>query len=196
MKKILAIFCLVISMIGCSKEDNPTIPTNTSINISELVSFIGKSPQYIKNNFTNGVLINESGTLGKTELSYRYKTNDTEYRITFNSNTESEMTSIRVVGDFNAYADGIEVYKKEMDLINESINYVTYIARYNGSLSGLMDFSNRNEFWEYVAENDVSKSVTETWWIVNEATRYFTVNGTYDRNINRITVQIEDKIYN
>lgn len=196
MKKILAIFCLVISMIGCSKEDNPTIPTNTSINISELVSFIGKSPQYIKNNFTNGVLINESGTLGKTELSYRYKTNDTEYRITFNSNTESEMTSIRVVGDFNAYADGIEVYKKEMDLINESINYVTYIARYDGSLSGLMDFSNRNEFWEYVAENDVSKSVTEIWWIVNEATRYFTVNGTYDRNINRIIVQIEDKIYN
>ena len=105
------------------------------------------------------------------------------------------MTDITVIGDFNTYANGIEVYKKEMDLINESIDHVTYIARYYDKMAGLMDFSSRNEFWQYVLENDVSRSVTETWWIVNEATQYFTVDGTYDRDINRITVQIENKVY-
>ena len=60
---------------------------------------------------------------------------------------------------------------------------------------GLMDFSNRNEFWQYVSENDVSRSITETWWLVNNGIQYFTIDGTYDRDINRITVQIENKVY-
>ena len=195
MRKILFTLCLIALITGCSKEDEPAVPTNTSIDVSELVSFIGKSPQYVKDNFKDGTLANEGGTLGKTELSYHYKTNDNEYRIVFSGNTENEMTDITVIGDFNTYANGIEVYKKEMDLINESIDHVTYIARYYDKMAGLMDFSSRNEFWQYVLENDVSRSVTETWWIVNEATQYFTVDGTYERDINRITVQIENKVY-
>ena len=130
MRKILFTLCLIALITGCSKEDEPAVPTNTSIDVSELVSFIGKSPQYVKDNFKDGTLANEGGTLGKTELSYHYKTNDNEYRIVFSGNTENERTDITVIGDFNTYANGIEVYKKEMDLINESIDHVTYIARY------------------------------------------------------------------
>lgn len=195
MRKILFTLCLIALITGCSKDDDPTVPTNTSIDVSELVSFIGKSPQYVKDNFKDGTLANESGTLGKTELSYHYNTNDNEYRIVFRSNTENEMTDITVTGDFNTYSDGIEVYKKEMDLINESIDYVTYIARYNDRLIGTADFSDRNEFWQYVSENDVNRSVTETWWLVNNGIQYFTVDGTYDRDINRITILIENKVY-
>lgn len=195
MRKILFTLCLIALITGCSKDNDPTVPTNTSIDVSELVSFIGKSPQYVKDNFKDGTLANESGTLGKTELSYHYNTNDNEYRIVFRSNTENEMTDITVTGDFNTYSDGIEVYKKEMDLINESIDYVTYIARYNDRLIGTADFSDRNEFWQYVSENDVNRSVTETWWLVNNGIQYFTVDGTYDRDINRITILIENKVY-
>ena len=195
MRKILFTLCLIALITGCSKEDEPTMPTNPSIDVSELVSFIGKTPQYVKDNFKDGTLANESSTLGKTELSYHYNTNDNEYRIVFRGNTENEMTDITVTGDFNTYSNGIAVYKKEMDLIDESIDHVTYIARYNDKQACMMDFSDRNEFWQYVSENDVSISVTETWWLVNNGIQYFTVDGTYDRDINRITVLIENKVY-
>lgn len=195
MRQILFMLCLIALITGCSKEDEPTVPTNTSIDVSELVSFIGESPQYVKDNFKDGTLTNQGGTLGKTELSYHYSTNDNEYQIVFRSNTDNEITNITVTGDFNTYATGIEVYKEEMDLINESINHVTYIARYHDKLVGWIDFSNRNEFWEYVSENDVSNSVTETWWLVNDGIQYFTIDGTFNNDINRITILIENKIY-
>lgn len=198
MRKILFTLCLIALITGCSKDDEPTMPINTSIGVSELVSYIGQSPQYVKDNFNSGRLVNEGGTLGKTDLSYQYKTNDCEYRIMFSSNTENELVAITVTGNFNTYSDGIEVYKKEMDLINESIDYVTYIARYYDRLIGIADFSDRNEFWQYVSEKDVNKSVTETWWLVNGGgipLQYFTVDGTYDRETNSITVLIENKVY-
>lgn len=195
MRKVLMMLCLIIVLTGCSKDNEQITPTNNSIGVNELVSYIGKSPQYVKDNFKNGIIVHEGGTLGKTELIYQYRTKDNEYRISFSSNKDNEMYSILVYGYFNTYSIGIEVYKKEMDCVNESIDYVTYRAIYNDKFMGVASFSNRNEFWDYVSEKDVNNSITETWWIVNDATQYFTIDGTYDRESNKITVLIENKVY-
>ena len=46
------------------------MPTNSSIGVDELVEYIGKSPQYVKDNFKDGKLVDEGGTLGRTDLTY------------------------------------------------------------------------------------------------------------------------------
>lgn len=55
---------------GCSKDDESSMPTNSSIGVDELVEYIGKSPQYVKDNFKDGKLVDEGGTLGRTDLTY------------------------------------------------------------------------------------------------------------------------------
>lgn len=194
MKRFLFALCLVALITGCSKDDESSMPTNSSIGVDELVEYIGKSPQYVKDNFKDGKLVDEGGTLGKTDLTYQYKTHDGVYGMTFSSNTANEMVSITVWGDFDTYSEGVEVYKKEMDLIDESIDYVTYAGWYNDKYIGIVSFSDRKEFWDYVAEKDVNKSVREIWWLVNESTQKFTVEGMYDKESGRIIVLIENNM--
>lgn len=69
-----------------------------------------------------------------------------------------------------------------MDKINATISHDTYIARYYSNTAGAMSFpETRTEFWNYVAENNVSKQIQETWWIENTARTKFNVDAIFTR---------------
>lgn len=192
MKKLLFFLslALILPLVGCGGDDDEPKPTAT-LNVKELTDYVGKTPDFVKANFKSGTLDNEGGSLGKTTLYYSLPTNDVNYSVTFKGNTAGVITDIDVYGKYASHSKGIELYKSEMDKINSTIPHVSYIARYNNGVT--MDFTNRTEFWDYVAENNVSKFIQETWWIENTATIKFDVEATYTRNSNAISIEIERK---
>lgn len=181
---------LALTLSACGGDDEPDTPT-AKLDVKELVGYVGKQASYVKENFKSGTFENEGGSLGKTTLRYTLPTKDVRYSLTFKSNTAGVITEVDVYGQCTNYDKGIELYKNEMDRINSTIPHVTYIARYNNGVT--MDFSDRAEFWSYVADKGVSKFIQETWWIENTATVKFDVEATYTRSSNAISIEIERK---
>lgn len=194
MKKFLFILSLlsVLTLASCSSDNEPENATAT-LNVKELVSYVGKQASYVKDNFKSGKFQTEGGTLGKTTLSYNLPTKNVNYSVTFKSNTQGEITNIAVYGKYSSYSQGVELYKAEMDKINSTISYVSYIARYNNGVT--MDFKDRSEFWGYVEGKDVSKFIEEVWWIENTATVKFKVDATYGRSTNSVSIDIEKEVW-
>ncbi len=190
MKKFFLFALLAVVMAACGNDDEPET-ANASLYVKELVGFVGKSTDYVKANIKGATLENESGSLGKTTLRYSFPTNDVRYSLTFKSNTSGEIASVDVYGQCAGYDKGIELFKSEVDKINTTIPHDTYIARYNNGVT--MDFSDRSEFWSYVAEHGVSKFIQETWGIENTATIKFDVEATYTKSSNAISIEIERK---
>lgn len=91
MKKFLFILSLlsVLTLASCSSDNEPENATAT-LNVKELVSYVGKQASYVKDNFKSGKFQTEGGTLGKTTLSYNLPTKDVNYSVTFKSNTQGE----------------------------------------------------------------------------------------------------------
>lgn len=192
MKKYLFGLSMLLALVvsACGSDDEPDTPT-AKLDVKELVGYVGETASYVKANFKSGTFENEGGSLGKTTLRYGLLTADADYSVTFKSDAKGVINAIVVYGKYQTYDKGIEAYKADMDKINSTISHVSYIARYNNGIT--MDFNDRAEFWDYVAENGVSKFIQETWWIENTATVKFDVEATYTRSTNAVEIDIEKK---
>lgn len=188
MRKLLSMLTASLFMIlaSCAKDEPKATAT---LNVKELTTYVGKTADYVKANFKSGNLEHEGGTLGKTTLRYGLPTKATNYSVTFKSNTAGVITRIDVYGAYRSYSEGINDFKAEMDKIDSTLAYVTYIARYNRGF--LIDFTDRKKFWDYVAENDVSKYIQETWLLINDTTIKFNVTATFNRSTPGIEIRIE-----
>lgn len=186
--------CLVALITGCSKDEDPE-PTAT-LNVNELVDLVDKTPDEVKANFKSAKLEDENSTLGKVTLKYRLNTKDVNYSIAISSNEKGKVSEIEIYGLCDGgYSKGIELYKSEMDKINSARTYQTYIARYSSQTAGLIDFQNRHEFWDYIVKNDVSTFAYEYWWIINEASVKFDIEGKYSKSSNSISIIISKKVW-
>lgn len=190
MKKFIFMALLALIMAACGNGDEPE-KANATLNVSELVGYVGKTTDYVKANIKGATLLTEGGSLGKTTLTYTLPTDDVSLSVTFKTNTSGVITDIDVYGKYDGYDKGIECFKKEMDKINATISHDTYIARYYSSTAGAMDFQDRTEFWNYVADKNVSKYIQEIWWIENTAKTKFNVDATFTRGSNSISIEIE-----
>lgn len=194
MKKFLFMALLAFVMVACGNDDEPE-KASATLNVSELVGYVGKTADYVKANIKGATLQNEGGSLGKTTLTYTLPTDDVRLSVTFKTNTSGEITNVDVYGKYDGYDKGVECFKKEMDKINATISHDTYIARYYSNTAGAIDFQDRTEFWNYVAENNVSKQIQETWWIENSARTKFNVDAIYTRGSNSISIEIEKNVW-
>lgn len=192
-RNVVLVLCLAALITGCSDDES----NNTSVfNVNEFINLIDATPVQIKSSFTTGNLENENNTLGKTTLKYRLNTKEVSYAVTFYGNEKGIVSKIELYGLYNGgYSDGIELYKKEMDKISSSNIYQTYIARYNSNTAGLIDFQDRNEFWDYVIKNDVNTFIYECWWVINEPTVNFDIEGRYSKSSNSILITLEKKVW-
>lgn len=191
MKKTLFLLLFAVLLTGCGKDDEPTKVAD--LNVKQLVDYIGKSAEYVKSNFKDGEFIIEGGTLGKTKLSYFFTTPEVRYSVDFKTDTHGIVNKIAVYGSFPTYKQGVESYKTEMDKINSTIKHYTYSAYFNSKSAGLIAFSDRSKFWQYVAEKDVSTFVWEQWGLSDASLTSFSIKGEYSRSNNSISIDIEYK---
>ncbi|MDH6308018.1 hypothetical protein M2451_002537 [Dysgonomonas sp. PFB1-18] len=193
MKKVILMLCLAALITGCSNDELGTISV---FNVNDFINMMDATPDHIKSSFTAGELENESNTLGKTTLKYRLNTKDVSYLVTFYGNENGTVSKIELYGLYgNGYSDGIELYKKEMDKISSANMYQTYRAKYNSKTAGQIDFQDRNEFWDYVIKNDVDTFIYECWWVINEPTMKFDIDGKYSKSSNSILITFEKNIW-
>lgn len=191
--RTLLMLCLIALITGCSNDDEPKIMS--ALNVNELVGFVGKPSEHVKSNFKNATLENESSSLGKVTLRYGLLTEESNYSVTFKSNADGIINQIDVYGSLDGgYDKGVEIYKANMDKINSTINHETYRSQYSSASAGLIDFSDRSEFWDYVAKNGVGTSIYEIWWIENTAKVKFTIECEYIRENNAISIEIEKSL--
>ena len=179
-------------LTACGGNDDEPTPVK-DLNVKQLVDYVGKTADYVKSDFKSGELITEGGTLGKTTLSYFLSTKSAKYSVTFKTDTKGVVDKVDVHASFPTYKEGIETFKSEMDKINTTIKYEYYSAYYNSKSAGLIGFNDRNEFWEYVAENDVSSFIQERWSLHDSSDVF--INGTFVRssaiNNNGFEIEIE-----
>lgn len=190
--RTLLMLCLIALITGCSNDDEPKIMS--ALNVNELVGFVGEPSEHVKSNLKNATLENESSSLGKVTLRYGLLTEESNYSITFKSDADGIINKIDVYGSLDGgYDKGVEIYKANMDKIDSTINHETYRSQYSSASAGLIDFSDRSEFWDYVAKNGVGTSIYEIWWIENTAKVKFTIECEYIRGNNAISIEIEKK---
>lgn len=181
----MLLFAVLLTACG-GNDDEPTPVAD--LNVKALTTMIGQTPSYIKEHFTVGQEISETASL----LMYSVKTPNGDYSVDFKKSA-TVVNQINVYRKCNTYDQGISVYRSEMDRINTTLSFETYIGRYKSNTAGLIDFSKRNELWDYINENGVSSTIYETWWIENTADVKFTVEGVFNRSNNSITIEIERK---
>lgn len=116
MKKFLFMALLALVMVACGNDDEPE-KASATLNVSELVGYVGKTADYVKANIKGATLLTEGGSLGKTTLTYTLPTEDVSLSVTFKSNASGEITNVDVYGKYDGYDKGIECFKKEMDKI-------------------------------------------------------------------------------
>lgn len=179
----MTIMAALLLVAGCKKDDSTEY---AELNISEIVSMIGKDRDYVKKNFNARLSFDE------TNMHYKLLTKESDYSITFKSNSSGKVTSADVFGSLEK-GYGIETYKKISDKINSGISHVAYIAHYGSLSAGRIDFGDRAEFWSYLDDKGISSYVGETWSIENGPKVYFTIDGTY-REYSGHTIGFEIKL--
>lgn len=198
MKKSLFILLFAVLLTACGgKEDEPA--TVADLNVKQLTEYVGKTAEYVKSDFKSGELITEGGTLGKTTLSYFLTTKMVKYSVTFKTDTKGIVDEVDVFTSLSTYKEGVETFKSEMDKIDSSIKHEYYSAYYNSKSAGLIAFNDRNEFWEYVAENDVSTFIEERWSYNSDNLIKLSISGNFVRssaiNNNGFSIEIKKSKY-
>lgn len=182
MKRVTAIVAAILLVAGCAKDESTQY---VELNVREVVSMIGKQSDYVRDNFSNAELWSDGST-----LRFHLLTKESNYSVSFKSNASGVVTSAVVYGSLEK-GYGIDTYRAESDKVNSSISHVSYIARYGSSTAGLIDFSDRAEFWAYLGEKGVNTAFTETWGIENTADVKFTVKGQFYASTNAIEFDID-----
>lgn len=171
----------ILLLAGCQKDETKK---TVELNVKSVVAMIGETPDYVKANF-DATLEHDMGT----SFWFTVPTKEVDYTVTFKT-TSGVVTSAVIYCSLGS-ADGQQLYRQESDKINSGISFVTYLARYSKSGGVLMDFSDRQEFWDYVSQNGAYLTLYETWWIENTARVKFTVKGQYATSTKAIEFDIE-----
>ena len=190
-KTVIASLTIAVIFAACSKDDDSD---PGKLDIKKLSELIDKTPEQVKSTFAEGTLESETSALGKPSLKFSLHTEESDYSITFNGNTDGVISSISITGRLKGdYSEDVERFKSMMDELNGSIKFETYIARYYSSV--LIDFDDRGDFWSYVAEKDVNQSIHEIWWLENTVDVKFIIDCSYSRASNIVNIEIKKTVW-
>lgn len=196
MKKVIFLFIISLFVVSCSSNDPVSLPE--TLDFKQFIELLNCSEVTVKAALT-GELKSEINTLGIIELKYSYPTNECNYYINFkftNNDRLSSITIIDVSAKTKTYTDGINFNKILSDRIQAYNKWVYYYGYYVNSTNGDARFTNRDDYWDYVANKKVSESSYETWMIKNGITEntkliYENLVLYFWRSDNTSTIKIE-----
>lgn len=167
MKKILFLLVMVTAFVACSDDDNKK-PKDKELDISKIAGLIDVNVQKAKEIL--GKPRTETTTLGKVQLSYLIETEEGDYIAILNFNADNILYEISAtLTDKKKYSDAINFAKSLSDRIQNLYSDKFYTAMCLKA-SGNARFTNRSEFWEYIADNTLTGNFYENWSIQNGGT--------------------------
>ena len=201
MKKILLTIAVAITVMSCSKNnDDSDKYVSETLDIQEFVNLIDKSVSDVKATY-KGNLIDETSTLGKTKLSYQYPTKEKEYLSSFKFDTDGKLKEV-VIGTTEEmnYSDGINFTKVISDRIANIYKNKSYSAYAYSKKNGDAMFTEREKFWQYIADHKVDDSMDESWFLINaeevgEKLVYETLTLHYLGDSKTFLISVEKKEY-
>lgn len=161
MKRFLLLLTCVLSLVGCSDNENSDKSLKAELDIKKIVNLINSSIDMVKEDMKEATLVKETNTLGETYLLYNLKTNEANYGISLDFNKSMKLYKISVssADNYKSYSDAINVTKKLSDRINKIYADKHYNSYYTGETTA--SFDSPEEYWDYIAKHPVNKKSYE-----------------------------------